>query len=196
MRLIQALALSAAVALLVSGVGFGGYVLSKRISSTTCYGCLGLNPRFTPFEGFWTYYPESYSNSGEVVHHPDWVNETLNEGKVIFIFVWATWCSSCKEQWDDMVDAGIVKGEESSAEAGEEYKNNLEIFSLDYDNNPKINEIIQTYHPNPSSPAIPLTVVITRVSGSNTIEWYAFEGYSVSTSTVENIIESAILVAE
>ncbi|MBA3043881.1 hypothetical protein FP804_01945, partial [archaeon] len=122
MRLIQALALSAAVALLVSGIGIGGYALSKRISSTTCYGCMGLNPRFTPFEGF----------STENVSHPDWVIDTLKDGKIVFIFFcWYHGCPGCDEQWVDMEKAGIVNGDKQGGVIGDKYKDDVRLFSLD-----------------------------------------------------------------
>lgn len=185
MRLIQALALCAAVALLVSGAGLGGYALSKRISSTTCYGCLGLNPEFTPFEGF----------STKNVSHPEWVVDTLEDDKVVFIFLWSTGCPPCTAQWDDMKNAGIVRGYEENGEIGDKYNDDVKLFSLNSGGDSG-SDAINTYNPGGGTPT---TVVITLVKDNETNEvkvgWYSFAGYESGKPTMsylENVIESAI----
>jgi len=185
MRLIQVLALCAAFALLVSGAGFGGYVLSKRISSTTCYGCLGLNPEFTPFKGFLT----------KNVSHPDWVVDTLKDGKIVFIFLWSPRCKPCDEQWNDMKSAGIVRGIEENGEIGDKYNDDVKLFSLNSRGDTG-SDAINTYNPGGGTPT---TVIITLVKDNETnnvrIGWYSFAGYesgSPTMSYLKNVIESAI----
>jgi len=188
MRLIQALVLCAAFALLVSGAGFGGYVLSKRISSTTCYGCLGLNPEFTPFKGFLT----------KNVSHPDWVIDTLKDGKIVFIFLWQTGCDPCEAQWGTMKNAGIVKGNEENGGIDDRYKDEVKLFSLDAGSltDSRGEEAMNVYN---SGGGTPTTVIITLVKDNETnnvrIGWYSFAGYesgSPTMSYLKNVIESAI----
>lgn len=185
MRLIQALALFAAVALLVSGLGLGGYAISKRISSTTCYGCMGLNPRFTPFKGF----------STENVSHPDWVIDTLKDGKIVFIFLWQIGCDPCEAQWNDMKNTGIVKGVEENGEIGDKYNDEVKLFSLKSVSDNGV-EAMGVYNPSWGAPT---TVIITLVRDNETNEvkigWYSFMGYQSGKpmmSNLEHIIESGI----
>jgi len=89
MRLIQALVLCAAFALLVSGAGFGGYVLSKRVSSIVCYSCLGLEPNV---EMDFTF------NTVGGKNHPVFVTEKLKERPVfIHYYLPDKECPGCKE---------------------------------------------------------------------------------------------------
>ena len=185
MRLIQALALCVVFALLVSGVGLGGYVLSKRISSVPCYGCMGLNPQFIPFKGFLT----------KNVSHPDWVIDTLEDGKVVFIFLWGTGCGPCDAQWNDMKNAGVVKGSEGNGEIGDRYVDDVKLFSLNPVGDCGI-DAMNTYNPGGGDPT---TVIITLVKDNKTdkvvIGWYMFEGYLKGNPTMlylENVVESAI----
>jgi hypothetical protein len=188
MRLIQALALCAVAALLVSGVAFGGYVLVKRISSATCYGCLGLNPEFTPFEGFLT----------KNVSHPEWVIDTLKDGKIVFIFLWQIGCDPCEAQWGAMKNAGIVKGTEENGGIGDKYKDEVKLFSLDASSLTDLQgeEAMNVYNQGGGTPT---TVIITLVKDNKTndvkIGWYSFAGYESGKPTMsylENIIESGI----
>ncbi len=188
MRLIQTLALCAVFALLVSGAGLGGYVLSKRISSVPCYGCMGLNPRFTPFEGFLT----------KNVSHPDWVIDTLKDEKAVFIFLWGGGCTPCTAQWDDMKNAGIVKGSEENGEIDNRYVDGVKLFSLDTGSRTDLRgeEAMNVYTLGGGTPT---TIIITLVKDNETNEvkigWYSFMGYQSgkpSMSNLEQIIESGI----
>lgn len=185
MRLIQVLALCAAAGLLVSGIGLGGYVLTKRISSATCYGCMGLNPEFTPFKGFLT----------KNVSHPDWVIDALKNGKIVFIFLWQTGCDPCEAQWGAMKNAGVVKGNEENGGVGDRYKEQVRLFSLDAAGQ-QGEEAINVYNPGGGTPT---TVIITLIRDNETnnvkIGWYSFAGYESGKPTMsylENIIESGI----
>ncbi|MDI6916452.1 MAG: hypothetical protein QMC80_01495 [Thermoplasmatales archaeon] len=187
MKLLQVLSLGITLTLLVSGAGFGGYVLSKRISSVPCYGCMGLNPEFIPFKGF----------STEDVSHPEWVVDTLKNGKIVFIFFcWYHGCPSCDEQWVDMEVSGIVKGDKWDGAAGDKYKDNVKLFSLDTKETEDNQEALNIYS---NAGGVPTTVVITLVRDNETDEvkigWYFFMGYQPgkpTMSNLEHIIESAI----
>jgi len=188
MRLIQALALCAAFTLLVSGIGFGGYALSKRIVSLPCYGCTALNPEFTPFKCF----------STKNVSHPDWVIDTLKDGKIVFIFLWQTGCDPCEAQWGTMKNAGIVKGNEENGGIDDRYKDEVKLFSLDAGSltDSRGEEAMNVYN---SGGGTPTTVIITLVKDNETnnvkIGWYSFAGYESCNPTMsylENIIESGI----
>ncbi len=185
MKLLQVLSLGITFTLLVSGIGLGGYALSKRITLVPCYGCMALNPRFTPFKGF----------STENVSHPDWMIDTLKDGKVVFIFLWQIGCDPCEAQWDAMKNAGIVKGTEENGEIGDRYKDEVKLFSL---NSVRDNgtEAMNTYNPGGGTPT---TVILTLVKDNETNEvkigWYSFAGYEPckpSMSYLEKIIESGI----
>lgn len=188
MRLIQALAVCAALVILISGIGFGGYVLSKRITSVPCYGCMALNPKFTPFKGF----------STENVSHPDWVIDTLKDENIVFIFLWQIGCDPCEAQWNDMKNAGIVKGFEENGEIGDKYNDEVKLFSLDAGSitDQRGEEAMNIYNLGGGTPT---TIILTLVKDNETNEvkigWYSFMGYQSGKpmmSNLEQIIESGI----
>ena len=188
MKLLQVLSLGITLTLLVSGIGLGGYALSKRITSVPCYGCMALNPKFTPFKGF----------STENVSHPDWVIDTLKDGKIVFIFLWSTGCDPCTAQWVAMKNADIVKGTEENGGIGDRYKDEVKLFSLDTGSitDQRGEEAMNVYNPGGGTPT---TVIITLVNDNETnnveIGWYSFMGYqhgNPTMSNLEQIIESGI----
>lgn len=185
MKAAQIFIICIACSLLIIGSIFGGYMYSERINSAICYSCMGLERKIVPTE---------FTNfSTKEVVHPQWVRDKLKD-KVVFIFIWTTWCDSCKRQWEDMRSAGIVSGEESSGRMGANYTNNVELYSLDYDADARAREVIQAYHSSPQSAGLPFTVILTLVKENEGVKigWYPIEGYTVEIPSLENIIESAI----
>ncbi|MBU2564679.1 MAG: thioredoxin family protein [Candidatus Thermoplasmatota archaeon] len=89
MKLLQVLSLGITLTLLVSGISFGGYALSKRISSILCYSCLGLEPKS---EMDFTF------NTVGGKNHPVFVTEKLKE-KPVFVHYYLPdkECPGCKE---------------------------------------------------------------------------------------------------
>lgn len=194
-RILQTAGIIIALAFFIGG-WYAAYEKSTNLNENTCLGCLALNPVVKSFSGFWVEYPEGYGKEGNV-SHPQWVLDELNRGKVVMLFFWFDGCSGCKEQWDDMINAGIVEGNEDSGKIGNYYENNVTLFSINTISSER-KDSIKIYNPPDKEDYNPTTVILTMKNGS--IMWYAFQGPAdgsggrPSIETLENILNDAVKI--
>ncbi len=180
--------------LLLMGLGMGAYEATKRTNGSLCTSCLGLDPKPFDFDMFWTKYPSRHEDSGKWPKHPGWIEDDLEEIKVVFLFFWSPHCDNCEEQWEDMKEDGIVKGSEDDGEIGDEYQNNVKLYSMD-SNTDNGKRTLEVYEPDGRPPEdfqLPTTVIITKYSRtSETVYWYA-DNAKLKASLVEEILDAAI----
>ena len=162
-----------ALLILVAG-GFNTYLTSQRLNENTCLGCLALIPRVAPFTEFWYYYPNSYgSRAGEVVQHPPWVVEEVNNGSTVMLFFWYHGCKPCKQQWDDMKEIGLVDGTEEKGRMNSTYAPNVTLINIDVINSERKSSR-KVYAPPGQEDFTPITVIVT--GNASGFAWYSFQG--------------------
>ena len=180
-------ALIISVIWLVIGVSLEGYEITKSQNEVLCLGCLALDPVVDEFEGFWVEHPED----DKIPKHPGWVKDELGKKKVVFIFLWDDGCTPCDEQWDDMKDAGLVKGSEDDGEMAK-YTGNVTLFSLKASDNDRGSEARDIYDPNGGGHGTPNSIFLTKEGNSETtIYWWAGEG-KMKASDVDEVINAGL----
>ena len=175
------------IAWLIIGVGLDGYESTRNQNEVLCLGCLALNPVVDDFGDFWVKHPDS----GKVPKHPGGVKDELNKKDVVFIFLWDDGCVPCEEQWEDMKDAGLVKGSEQDGEMAN-YTSEVTLYSLKASDGDRGSDARDIYDPNGGGHGTPTTVILTKEEGDpDTIYWWAGEG-KMSASDVDEVLNKAM----
>lgn len=180
------------ISIIIFVVGFHyAYEKSKLINESRCLGCIALLPKAAEFTTFWIEYPPSFNRKG-IPDFPSWlINESKN--RVVMLFFWYKGCDPCREQWEDMVNAGIVYGEEGNGRMGERFSN-VTLISIDILNDERGN-VLNVFTPKGETPSTPTTVIIFT---KNETYWYSFSGKADGRAgrpdikKLEEIIEEAI----
>jgi len=116
---------------------------------------------------FWIVYPTGHINSSESVIHLSWVNDSLKEGCILLV-VHKTDCKTCQPQADRTIrlaenfNEHIVFYDFDLTLGGSIEKNGLDSYLYDPEGPPKF---------------LSLTVIITLINNSGTIEyaWHSWE---------------------
>jgi thiol-disulfide isomerase/thioredoxin len=116
-------------------------------------------------DDWWTSYPDQSPASGSDVNHPDWVLDAL-EDKPVLIYAHLG-CSYCKPQTDAINE--IVN----------EYGDDIVFYDIPGDgSDERIGEIFAAYDPNGGTSTVPLTAIVTLVSGEDgeaEVAWHSTE---------------------
>jgi len=158
------------ISIIVLAVGFHqAYEKSKILNESRCLGCLALLPKAEKFNGFWIEYPSAFNKKG-TPPIPEWL---LNESRknVVILFFWYKGCDPCREQWEDMVRAGIVVGSEENGRMADNYTN-VSIMTIDIINDEN-GYLLNLFTPEGKPPSTPTTVILFT---KNDTYWYAFSG--------------------
>ena len=158
------------------------YEKSKLLNESRCLGCIALLPRAEKFKEFWIEYPKYFHKNG-IPNFPSWL---LNESRqhVVMLFFWYKGCDPCKEQWDDMVRAKIVKGNEENGKMTSNFSN-ITLITIDIINDER-GSILSLFTPRGSKPSTPTTVILFT---KNQTHWYAFSGKADGRAGRPNIKE-------
>jgi len=133
-------------------------------------------------DDFWTQYPPYNTYPDQPVEHPDWVVDAV-ETKVVMILSHKADCALCIKQ------TAICASIKNNSSGNIEYFDLLTTFD-----NPESTEIFSNYSPM-SYWAIPLTIVLTKVTDSNGIEaigWHSWVG-AVDEATLTSWLEDAMI---
>ncbi|MBN1389646.1 MAG: hypothetical protein JXA22_03280 [Candidatus Thermoplasmatota archaeon] len=202
---VSLMVLSVGIGIVAFGSRGGGYDNVEKLASVKCLGCLGLDPVVPGFNGFWTYYPEGHTREGEIVDHPEWMEEALarDDVELIILFYWTPGCVPCAQQWDEMRRAGLVSGEEEGGREGDRYQGVL-VYSLDasefdevdlmlFDDDVKVvpNDLFWIYHFNgdPYYNGVPDTVFLFEMDGQ--VHWFMHYG-RMDASDVDGMITNVL----
>jgi thiol-disulfide isomerase/thioredoxin len=116
-------------------------------------------------DDWWISYPDQSPASGSDVIHPDWVLDAL-EDKPVLIYAHLG-CSYCKPQTDAINE--IVN----------EYGDDIVFYDIPGDgSDERIGEIFAAYDPNGGTSTVPLTAIVTLVSGEDgeaEVAWHSTE---------------------
>ncbi|GEM_PF-915143 len=182
----------------VTSLAAGAYSISYEKNRIKCLGCLALRPDVPGFDGnWWINYPEGAKDasgkdrSGQPVDHPQEIVDALSSYKAVFLFFYQSDCTGCKEQWEDMKEAGIVKGDEDNGQM-DKYSLDVVLFTLNLDRgNPDYSrnmEWFETYDAF-NQRMTPTSVFLTHYKGE--IGWYSVAG-QMSAGEVDGILSMAI----
>ena len=116
-------------------------------------------------DDWWISYPDQSPASGSDVIHPDWVLDAL-EDKPVLIYAHLG-CSYCKPQTDAVNE--IV----------DEYGDDIEFYDISADgSDERSGEALAAYDPNGGTSTVPLTAIVTLVSGEDgeaEVAWHSTE---------------------
>jgi hypothetical protein len=179
-----------------------GYDNVERLASVKCLGCLGLNQVVPGFSGFWTDYPQGHAKAGEAVPHPAMVRDVVvGTGGILVLFFWTQGCVPCAAQWENMLEEGIVSGEEDGGREGSAYPE-MTLFSLDasitdpvdLDMNGTVyslapQDLFWTYHISGkrTDNGVPVTTFMFESAGE--INWWSFYGKEMKVDEFRNMME-------
>ncbi|MEM3341509.1 MAG: hypothetical protein QW728_02330 [Thermoplasmata archaeon] len=179
----QIIAIGLSLSFLILGVTTGGYLKSKSIASVVCLSCMGVNIKQSSFsKEFWVEYPKNHKKAGEIPSHPSWVTSEL-ESKVVILFFHQRNCAACTEQWNDMVKAGLVSGDEWHP--GPFKYSWAKLFVLDAGSDQNAEQALYIYDPDGKSFSTPTTAILFK-SADNTIYWVSSD-MKVPASDIENM---------
>ncbi|KYK23083.1 hypothetical protein AYK24_01325 [Thermoplasmatales archaeon SG8-52-4] len=134
-------------------------------------------------EDFWINYPLNNPNFNQSISHLPWVNDSLEEGCVLFV-VHKTGCEACKPQADRAINLA------------KKYGNFIVFHDLDITLGGSIEQRAYDsylYDPDGSPGLIALTGIFTLIKNNGTIEyaWHSWE-LDVEGSEMESWIRDAI----
>ena len=118
-------------------------------------------------DDFWLDYPTSHTNSSQSVSHLSWINNSLEEGCVLFV-VHKTGCVSCQPQADRTI------------KLAENFQEHIVFYDLDMTLGGSIEQrSYDAYLYDPDGPPgyIALTGVFTLIENNGTVEygWHSWE---------------------
>lgn len=158
--LLSALFLSAQTGLVGKSVDAGGNIYNGN----TCWSCLALQPKSLTVS--WL---ENYKN-GSSVNHPQWIMESLDNGRPLLVYVHQVPCTGCEIQWMDMVQHGIITsdGKISGKFEGKVLFRVLDV-TMGSDTRDLGIEVLRTYTLGPAL-GTPTTVCLVR-TGDKVLWW-------------------------
>ena len=132
---------------------------------------------------FWVNYPTNHTNSSQSFTHLSWVNDSLEEGCVLFV-VHKTGCENCQPQADRTI------------KLAENYKEHILFHDLDITLGGSIEKgAYDSYLYDPDGPPgyIALTGIFTLINNNGTIEygWHSWER-DVNYNVIEEWLKDGI----
>jgi len=133
-------------------------------------------------DDFWINYPSDHPRSGQLVSHPQWILDAL-ENKPVVIVAHSEGCSPCIMQQSAMETVR------------EEYGDQATYFDLLTDgSDARALDVFNSYYPRAGSWYIPLTVILTNVEdneGSTHVGWHSTVG-ATGAEWITGYVEDAI----